>query len=84
MNKAQRREQLREQLRPILVGLFGDMLQPGGVDYMVNGATDAVYPLLRDAYANGRNAADSQASYRLTQENESLRRELEQIKKGLA
>lgn len=84
MNKAQRREALREQLRPTLVGFLGDSLREIVVDALVESVTDAVYPLLRDAYDNGRNAADSRAGYRLTQENERLRRELEQIKKGLA
>ncbi|MFJ2650831.1 hypothetical protein ACIO1C_29450 [Streptomyces sp. NPDC087420] len=80
MNKAQRREALREQLGPVLVMWFGEW----ATDVAIEGVTDAVYPLLRDAYGNGRNAADSRAGYRLTQENERLRRELEQIKKGLA
>lgn len=81
MNKAQRREALREQLRPIASSWFETDLLAG---IALEGLTDAVYPLLRDAYANGRNAADSRAGYRLVQENESLRRELERIKKGLA
>lgn len=84
MNKAQRRETLREEMRLALAIWVGDAASDALFHSMVEGVTDAAYPLLRDAYANGRNAADSRAGYRLVQENESLRRELEQIKKGLA
>lgn len=44
----------------------------------------AVLPHFELAYKRGQEAAQSRAGYRVVQENERLRRELEQIKKGMA
>lgn len=43
----------------------------------------AVLPHMELAYKRGQTAASSQAGYRVVQENERLRRELEQAKRGL-
>lgn len=49
----------------------------------VTAVVQAVLPHFELAYRRGLAAADSRAGYRVVQENERLRRELEQLKKGL-
>ncbi|MFI2348054.1 hypothetical protein ACH492_13600 [Streptomyces sp. NPDC019443] len=49
----------------------------------VTAVVTAVLPHFELAYKRGQEAAGSRAGYRVVQENERLRRELELVKKGL-
>jgi hypothetical protein len=71
---------LKADIRQVLRGVLeGD---PAEVD--VTAVLAAALPHFELAYKRGLAAAESRAGYRVVQENERLRRELEQMKKGLA
>lgn len=73
---------LREDIE-VAIGLNVDCGGAADVHRVRDAVLAAVLPHMELAYKRGIEAATGRASARLVQENERLRRELEQAKKGL-
>jgi len=76
----------KTELRSELERIAGDIERgngiQGGIDYARQELESTVFDAVADAYKRGHEAGSSRAGYRLVQENERLRRELEQARKG--
>lgn len=83
MKPPQRREHLREELRPIIESFLGDSLGTVGTYAAIESVTDAVHPLVRAAYENGKNAAQSREGWRLVKENERLRHGMRELRESV-
>lgn len=75
------KSELRSQLDRIASDIErGNGIQ-GGIDYARQDLEHEVFEAVEAAYKRGHEAGSSRAGYRLTQENERLRRELEDVQR---
>lgn len=82
MAESEWKSELRSELSRIASDIErGNGIQ-GGIDYSRQDLEHTVFEAVDSAYKRGLMAAGSKAGFRLVQENERLRRELEQAKKG--